>query len=260
MNNNIKVLGYRPSTHLSGDLLFASVKAEFTKLSLSNNNEFVLTEYTPLSNQKNLGSCVANACADALEILQGQKGNITQLSRLFLYWNARVAINETNKDDGCFVRDCMNSMTSLGVCTEDIWEYDTTKVFAQPPLRAYREAYVNKFSSYYSINSSGQDRIDDIELAVRSNHPVVFATLVNTDFTKAFGSTKIWKNADGPAAGYHAIIITGVRDNGPQKEFLIRNSWGDSWGENGHCWFDQSYLTKPYTTDLWVPTQDIQIT
>ena len=36
--------------------------------------------------------------------------------------------------------------------------------------------------------------------------------------------------------------------------FLIKNSWGTGWGQNGFCLFTPNYMTWDNTTDLWVPT------
>jgi C1A family cysteine protease len=36
------------------------------------------------------------------------------------------------------------------------------------------------------------------------------------------------------AVGGHAVLINGV--NMVKKLVRIKNSWGRSWGDNGHCW------------------------
>lgn len=44
--------------------------------------------------------------------------------------------------------------------------------------------------------------------------------------------------------GRHAVVIVGYgHDHMGADHYLICNSWGDSWGVNGHAWVPHSYLT-----------------
>lgn len=44
--------------------------------------------------------------------------------------------------------------------------------------------------------------------------------------------------------GRHAVVIVGYGHDQPGTEhYLICNSWGVSWGVNGHAWVPHSYLT-----------------
>lgn len=256
---NVKVGGWLPEQPKSNDLLFSDAKFGFVKRASNTQSEYCLPEHTPVSDQLTLSTCVANASCDAAEILLGIEGKqVQQLSRLFLYWNARLYTNDTDKDEGTFVRNAFDAIKTFGVCLESTWKYDVNKVFAQPPIKAYKEAFVNKIEAFYKIASTGYDRVDDIELAIRSNHPVVFGTAVTKEFTQYFGGNKVWQNANGDIAGNHAMIVVGVREVNGRKQFKIRNSWSQSWGDlddAGHTWFDEQYMAASYTSDLWVPTR-----
>ncbi len=93
-------------------------------------------------------------------------------------------------------------------------------------------------------------------MAIRANHPVIFGTRVGSEFQKYVGEDKVF---DIPAddIGGHAMIIVGIRINSNgQKEFLIRNSWGN-WGQQGHAWLSANYLMWSKTNDVFVPTRMI---
>ncbi len=216
---------------------------------------------TPLSNQGNIGSCVANATADAFELLM-QKPD--QISRLWIYWLARAYHEATSVDDGTSIRYAFDALARYGACPEDVWEYDTSKVFYQPPILAYTIASANKLTGYYRIGSVGDDRADDIETAVRANHPVVFGTEVSRAFTQCFNVEQVdtgngWKYPKGDIVGRHAMVVVGVRKSNGRRQFKIRNSWGEGFGLGGYVWFEEEYLTDPGTVDIWVPTLMVPI-
>ena len=254
-----RVGGYRESTGYLGLPVFSAKASKFQKLAAIQPDIHVLPEYTPLSNQGNIGSCVGNAVADAFEILKGleDRSKVEQVSRLFIYYNARVYTQETNKDSGSHINHALDSMTKLGVCREVIWPYDPSNVLVQPPLEAYREGNDNTFADFYQITSTGDERIADIEAAIRANHPVIFGTRVGTEFRSFSGGDKVLGIPSDDIGG-HAMVITGVRTNSEgKKEFYIRNSWGDAWGNGGHAWFSSEYITWDKTHELFVPTRMI---
>lgn len=220
-------------------------------------NQHLIPEYTPVSDQGQLGTCVANGTADAFEIIKGieNPNNVKQLSRLFLYWNARLYDKDTAHDNGTYVSNAMQSLVDYGICEESSWSYNEGKVFTQPNILAYKEADDNtlKAAAFYKIITSGQGRLSDIEAAVRSNHPVVFGTGIGSDLQDYDGNPATVLSTPKTSLGGHCMVIVGVRRN-PNLQFYIRNSWGPSWGINGHVWFDGSYLANSMTDDLYVPT------
>lgn len=253
-----KLNGWQKDSANSNDDSFSNFKPTLVKLGSSSSSEHIIPEYTNISNQLNLGSCVANATVDAFEILKGlqDKNSVTQLSRLFVYWNARVYTQDTDKDEGTQIRNAFDSLKRLGVCQESTWPYNTSKVFAQPPINAYKEGNDNTITSFYRIDANGDDQqLNDIETAIRANHPVVFGVIVSKAFTQDINLRESDCTIDAPkdSVGSHALVVTGVRTNANgRREFYIRNSWGMAWGFNGHCWFTEEYMKM--AEDIWVPT------
>lgn len=218
-------------------------------------DQHIIPEHIPVYNQLNLQSCAANAGAGMWGILRGledPKANLL-LSRLFLYWNSRLMTQDTGKDEGTYIHNIMHSLTTMGVCEESLWEYKPQNVFAQPPILAYKQGDDNTFNSFYQILSYDDERLKDIEMAVKANHPVIFGTGVGLDLEQYSGGGKVF----GPPAksvGGHAMLIVGVRRN-PGLEFYIRNSWGSNWGDNGHVWFNADYIKSDSTADIFVGTR-----
>jgi len=250
-----KTSGYLPSPPGLTYKSFKSISSPLLKQAGATvQNEVILNESTPISNQYQIGSCVCNATSDALEILLGLEGRpVVQLSRMFLYWNSRMYNKQTDQDNGTYIHNAFDSLKRLGICPEDAWPYDPMKVFVQPSLSAYKTANDNTIEDFYRIDSNGNDRLNDIETALSAQHPVVFATGVGKSFQNAFPN-QVFSRPDH-YDGLHAMIITGYRHTNGTRQYWIRNSWGSTWANNGHVWVDSSYIDWDTTHDIWVPTR-----
>ena len=53
--------------------------------------------------------------------------------------------------------------------------------------------------------------------------------------------------------GGHAVMVCGYDDTA--QHWIVRNSWGSHWGDNGYFYLPYPYLTNnQYASDLWVIT------
>merc|ERR1712203_917952 len=50
--------------------------------------------------------------------------------------------------------------------------------------------------------------------------------------------------------GGHAVMAIGYDDE--EKVFVVRNSWGEEWGDSGYFYMPYDYITHPLLVrDLW---------
>ena len=216
-----------------------------------------LSGFSTPTDQLSMQSCVGNATADSVEILNAIEGlQQVQLSRLFIYSCARMlqddngdGKNDLNLDEGTYVRLAFDVLARFGVCEETLWPYDLDKVLVSPSLIALRQATGHRIHSYYRIKSTGDGRISDVITALRANHPVVFGTLIDKEFETLMGDGPI-ETPMGTSIGGHCMIVVGYIGG----NFKVKNSWGQSWGDEGFCYMKPDYLTWSGTNDLWVPT------
>ncbi len=225
--------------------------------------DHIIPEHTPISNQGRIGSCVANSWCDMLEILDGLAGSdrTEQLSRLFLYWVARSHTGDTDRDEGTFVRSAAHQLRKIGVVEEKWLPYkDTTSaVFKPPELDLYTMASNNRLKGFYRITSPNSTQgLKEIELAIRANHPVVFGAPVSRAFTQARGMDVFAPPGRHDTTGWHAMIIVGVVYDHSGRRWLLRNSWGKRWGENGHIKVTDEYVRQ--FRDVWVGTRMDELT
>jgi C1A family cysteine protease len=227
------------------------------KVKVSPSGDIDLSEYCVAMDQGDLESCCGNGTAESLEILEniaheGITGyQPTLLSRMFIWAMARTENGTLDQDTGTYVRTCFSVLTNLGVCTEILWPYDPTLISVNPSLLAQRQALGHTIEGAYRITSTGDQLLADITTSLSANHPVVFGTTVTTAFQALSGLGPM--NPPAPSdtiAGGHCMVVVG-RIGG---NFLVKNSWGTSWGQGGLCLFTPAYITSSVTNDLWVPT------
>jgi len=212
----------------------------------------------PVDNQGQLSDCVADGTCTALEFVQIRNGRpFVKLSRLFVYYDARLQTHDTANDTGTYVRLAFASLTSIGTCPETAWPYDPSMVFTRPSWASYQAAYPNKCTSFYNIDpdvvsAGGSGLVNAIKSALQAQHPVVFGMTVDAAYQN-IGSDGIvaMPSANRVGPGGHCQVLVGYDDN--RQVWIVQNSWGVGWGDNGFAYVPYGYLDASGASDLWVP-------
>ncbi len=208
----------------------------------------------PVYNQGGLGSCTANALAGAFEFgIKKQAKPDFMPSRLFLYYNERVAIHTEASDSGAFLRDGIKSLNKDGICKETEWTYDDNdspgaKFTQKPPASCYSHALQNQIISYQRLVNNN---INSLKGCLADGYPFAFGFTVYESFmTAAVAKTGIMPMPDfskEKVVGGHAILAVGYDEK--KQLVLIRNSWGAGWGIKGYFWMPYAYITNAHLCD-----------
>lgn len=224
-------------------------------------------EAVSLIDQGPLGSCTANAACFAY-FFDEVKQNITNKffpSRLFLYYNERYINNTVDLDSGASIRDSMVSLKKYGVCREKIWPYDIKYFKTKPPEIAYKEGSKTKSVRYMRIDFSKDytqaDRLNHMKTCILSGYPFIFGFVVYPSFESEYvAKTGLLDlpNQNETSLGSHAVCAVGFDDNLNNTKkgyFIIKNSWGNKWGDNGLFYMSYDYISNEAlcdTSDFWV--------
>jgi hypothetical protein len=213
---------------------------------------------TPVENQGQLGSCTANASVGALEFLyKKNNGRAVDLSRLFVYFNARRMTGLTSEDAGCYIREAMASILAFGACRENTWPYNPGKFAEMPDQQAYSEALQYGAIQYSRVNGS-----KGALSALALGYPIVFGISLPSRCYEEAASTGIIPpptEVERQAAreSGHAMLIVGYDIN--QGRFIVRNSWGEDWGDRGYCTVPFDVIDNfSYYDELWIVAQPEQ--
>ena len=203
----------------------------------------------PIADQGNLGACTAFATCAAFDYLDSVSGNpFLAPSHLFQYYNSRALEHTTGEDSGASIRDAIKVTGKVGMCRETMWPYDIAKFSKRPPRPCFAEAHEYIVSEYLRVDNTDRDQLRE---CLAAGHPIVFGATLYESFENPNRRAEIPMPKSGEQVlGGHAQLIVGYDD--ARKMFLVRNSWGTSWGIEGYEWMPYAYLTNTnLADDFW---------
>lgn len=177
--------------------------------------------------QENQGTCSAQAVSCMKEYQEYKNISLDEyMSPQFIYSKRADPTKE-----GMVPRNTIQILQQFGICRERTYPYGIMKPNTYLVKKAEEEALNFRIQNYAQV-----DTVEGLKTAIVQNGVCYIAVPVYN-----YG-TRLWKRDDAdPTSTYkgnHAMAIVGYDDF--KQSFIIRNSWGKNWGENGYCYF-------PYT-------------
>jgi C1A family cysteine protease len=202
---------------------------------------------SPVYDQQDLGSCTAFAVAKgAREYLQRARGEkAVPLSALYVYYETRKLRNAVNLDSGATITDAMKALATAGAAPDALWGYDTNLFTQKPPAAAYKAAAEWKLTT--GVQLAGPE---EMKKAILRKQPVVFGMRIYKQFRDVGpdGMLPVPQNGDVMVGG-HAVVAVGY-DN-KKRVFIVKNSFGTGWGDQGYFYLPYEYVTPENVMDIW---------
>lgn len=163
-----------------------------------------------------------------------------QFSPTFIY-------NQVNKgrDQGSSPLAASQLLIDRGGATKSTAPY-TPRDYRSPPSAAA----VKQAAAYRNRGHALLGTAQEMREALMQDLPVVIGARVTPPF---FGGRfplydraiheagMAARRADQPHA-LHAMVVVGFSDT--RQAFLVRNSWGQDWGQGGHCWVSYEVMDR----------------
>jgi C1A family cysteine protease len=228
---------------------------------------------TPVEDQFILGSCTANAGVGIVEYFQKRAFNKhLEGSRLFVYKVTRNLLGFTG-DDGAFIKTTMAALSLFGVPHEEYFPYTLDGLTPNPDWNVEPSAFLYSLadnyeaSKYFSHDPLGHhipavDVLRSVKTYLAAGVPAMFGFYIFSSFQDSEAAGQIPYPWPGDSViGGHAVVAVGyddakvIRNTTSNQEtkgaFLIRNSWGKEWGEEGYGWIPYEYVRSGNAFDFW---------
>jgi C1A family cysteine protease len=207
---------------------------------------------SPVFDQLDIGSCTGNAISAAYSFSMRKQveDEIFIPSRLFIYYNEREMENSIPYDSGAMIRSGIKSINRTGVCDEQVWPYIVERFAVKPFSECYEQASRNKAVKYERLRNSKRE----LKSCLASGLPFVFGFTVYESFqTREVAKTgkMVMPGKREKSLGGHAVMAIGYDDS--LNCFIVKNSWGEKWGEKGYFHMPYDYITdSDLCADFWV--------
>lgn len=167
------------------------------------------------------------------------------------YYYARTFDGSTFYDSGTNTESSLKAGKKYGMVSKHVWP-NTESFNARPPESVEKSAKTHHIKKYQKIVPT----LTNLKETLRRGFPVIMtlgitdtvqswltdrSVQISTDFLMEipeFHADRILK--------FHTVLIIGYDDSvGVEGAFLIRNTWGPNWGENGHFWMSYDDTVYP---------------
>lgn len=243
------------SKDLTTKALFGAVMREAADASLE---QYVDAIYNQLQTETCVGWAFAQGIKERLAVV-GTKIGLP--SPVGLYTGGRAMARKNAgltpeqaplQDTGSQPSLVLAACNNWGVPANEAWPFDPATINQEPTFEELEIASAFKLTGYYSIGSTGSQRVADVRQAISSGFPVIIGTQADQALEDYAGGKGIVTapNAKNLLGG-HMMHIVGYTSDDRLRGV---NQWGTAWGDSGLFWADLSWLTSSYVADLFVIT------
>ena len=185
----------------------------------------------PVRNQGNQGTCYAQSAACMKEWQENRDYGLDEyLSPQFFYnnrnyWNNNKKDgNDKNEDYGMTGRDVMRILKDAGICLESEYPYGIVdENVSDMDIELIESAKKHRIKSYARVST-----LEGLKRSLFENGPCLIA------FPVYNYTDQMWNKKEGDSnLGGHAMTVVGYTE----ESFIIRNSWGLDWGDNGYSYY-----------------------
>ena len=200
----------------------------------------------PILDQGSTGSCVGQSAAGGVVrwtmVNGGKLPTDTPLSVRYVWMAAKETDALTTQAttfidaDGTTLKAALDVARKFGVVGEDLLPFMGTGLYPGDVKTFYAIAATRKIASYYRLQPG------DWRRWLAEVGPILCRLDVDPTWDNV-GTDGLLRAYAGPGRGGHAVCMVGY----DADHFIVRNSWGESWGDKGFGYATTAYATTAFT-------------
>lgn len=211
-----------------------------------------------IGDQGATGSCVGWATADGVVryvmTTAGRLGQSERLSVRQIWMSAKETDEFTNRPES-FIEEAGTSLKAAvevcrkyGVVTEKVLPFSGGNVmYLGSGATFYALAAHRRIASYFNLRRD----LREWKRALAAGSPILAGLRVDAAFDSAAATGGLLDSTGPKPGGGHAVAIVGYRED---DRFIIRNSWGTSWGDGGFAYASPDYIQAQFFDEAYVVT------
>jgi hypothetical protein len=209
----------------------------------------------PAGFQGGTGSCVGWGTADGVLrwhfVKAGKIDKKDSLSVRYLWMAAKETDDDSSRPttfielEGTWLKAALDVARNFGVVAGSVLPFENPP--GEPELYTggnqdafYALAAQRRIASYFNLGTN----LADWRAWIANNGPILTRLDVDTTWD---GATKTRPNLDvydaAHTRGGHCVALVGYTPD----RFIVRNSWGDNWGDNGFAYASNKYAAAAFT-------------
>lgn len=201
-------------------------------------------DQSPIKDQGRRAACVAFAATAGHELLRREG---VDLAEEFLHWAAKQRDGLPAGSEGTTLAAAAAGLAELGQPPEALWPYDEARDAGAPgyapPEGACDAARARRVRAGGPLASTSAA----LRQALDRGLAVLLGLRIHLPWYEAGPDGRIAMPRPGATAyGGHAVLVVGYRApvGGGDGSFIVRNSWGRSWGEDGYGYLPDAYVEQ----------------
>lgn len=141
---------------------------------------------------------------------------------------------ETDYTQGLTCQAVSQALEKYGQPHEDVAPYNKNAIKPSIPSTSCNNLF-------YAKGKEKSDLVKEFITSLDNGHASIIIINLCTRFFNPMASSVI--DDENGSAGIHALVVVGY-GRYPDNEvcFLIRNSWGNAWANNGHAWLTEKFI------------------
>lgn len=212
----------------------------------------------PIGNQLNTGSCVGWATADGvmryLLVTANKLPKTDRPSPRFVWMASKETDQYTTRPEtfveeaGTSLKAAMDIVRKYGVVVDATLPFQIgTLMYTGKEADLYAAASLLRAANYFNLGKN----LPQWKTWLSGNRPILAGLNVDATWDNAAATSgKLDTYQPGTVRGGHAVCIVGY-DAG---RFIIRNSWGTTWGDKGFGYASAAYINAAFFAESYGAT------